>query len=66
MDYCIANIEESFDPMLSADFSAENTNGYRYGFNGKEQDPEWNGVGNMDRSLEFQAGTKEGFSGTCF
>ncbi|MGB0431208.1 MAG: RHS repeat domain-containing protein [Bacteroidia bacterium] len=22
-------------------------NGYRYGFNGKEQDPEWNGGGNM-------------------
>ncbi|MFY0673577.1 MAG: hypothetical protein JXQ87_09235 [Bacteroidia bacterium] len=22
-------------------------NGYRYGFNGKEQDPEWNGSGNM-------------------
>ncbi|MGB0430595.1 MAG: RHS repeat domain-containing protein [Bacteroidia bacterium] len=25
----------------------ENRNGYRYGFNGKEQDPEWNGGGNM-------------------
>lgn len=47
MDYRISYQEAGFNPMVSADFSAANTNGYRYGFNLKEQDQEWNGGGNM-------------------
>lgn len=46
MDYRISYQEAGLNPMVSADISAENTNGFRFAFNGQERDDELNGVGN--------------------
>lgn len=54
MDYRISNIEGSFDPMISAERSAEKPYGYRYAFQGQERDDEVNGVGNSYTAMHWQ------------